>query len=166
MKFSPVMQRPPGDASPADYSDGCMSVNEPWLLKADALLREEILRRGYSTSKLMPMPCQVEITDSYVVNFDGEVYKCPTFIGRKGFGIGNLRDGISDYRTTYKLDIWKNDECLDCAYLPLCFGGCRYMAYIRDGDIDKIDCKKPYLDAALETLITQDIKYRRPPGTK
>jgi hypothetical protein len=36
------------------------------------------------------------------------------------------------------------------------------MAYLRDGNIDTIDCKKPYLDASLETLIKQDIKYRGP----
>lgn len=166
VKFGPVMKRPAGDTSPADYSDGCMSINEPWLLRADALLREEILRRGYTTSKLMPMPCHVEITDAYVVNFDGGIYKCPTFIGRKAFEIGSLRDGISDYRDCYKLDIWKNGKCLECEYLPLCFGGCRYMAYMRDGNIGNIDCKKPYLDAALETLIKQDIKYRRPAKTK
>lgn len=162
IKFSPVMKRPAGDTSPADYADGCMSVNEPWLFKADSLLREEVLRRGYRTSRLMPMPCQVEITDTYVVNFDGAVCKCPTFIGRKDYEIGNLRDGIRDYREAYKLDIWKNERCLECEYLPLCFGGCRYMAYIRDGNIDSIDCKKSYMDAALETLVRQDIKYRRP----
>lgn len=165
IKFSPVMKRPAGDTSPADYTDGCMSINEPWLFKADSLLREEVLRRGYSTSKLMPMPCQIEITDTYVVNFDGAIYKCPTFIGRKDYEIGNLREGIRDYREAYKLDIWKNEKCLGCEYLPLCFGGCRYMAYIRDGNIDSIDCKKVYMDAALETLIRQDIKYRRPTAT-
>lgn len=163
MKFSPVMNRPKGDSSPADYHDGCMSINEPWLVKADSMLREEILRRGYPTSKLMPMPCQVEIADAFVVNYDGAIYKCPTFIGRKGFEIGTLRDGVSDYRDTYRLDIWKDGQCLDCEYLPICFGGCRYMSFVREGEI-RIDCKKPYMDAALETLIRQDMKYRRRPA--
>lgn len=34
------------------------------------------------------------------------------------------------------------------------------MAYIRDGNIDNIDCKRAYFDATLETLIKQDIKYK------
>lgn len=160
VKFDPVMKRPEGDTSPTDYIDGCMSINEPWLIRAGALLREEVLRRGYNTPKLMPMPCQVEITDSYVVDFDGVIYKCPAFIGKKGFEIGNLRDGVMDYSDSHKLGIWKNEDCVECEYLPLCFGGCRYMAYIRDGGIDNTDCKKPYLDATLETFIKQDIKYR------
>jgi uncharacterized protein len=107
------------------------------------------------------MPCQVEITDSYVVNFDGAIYKCPAFIGREGFSIGHLESGLREDCDPYHLTDWRNQECTDCEYLPLCFGGCRYMSYIRDGNIYKPDCKRPYFDASLETMIKQDIKYRR-----
>jgi uncharacterized protein len=162
VKFAPVVKRPQGDTSPADYNEGCISVNEPWLLEADALLREEILKRDYRTTKMAPSPCQVGVTDYYVVNYDGALSKCPALIGKKDFEIGDVVHGIKDYRDSYKLDIWKNEKCLDCEYIPLCFGGCRYMAYVRDGNIDTIDCKKPYLDAALETMIRQDVKYRHP----
>jgi uncharacterized protein len=41
----------------------------------------------------------------------------------------------------------------------MCFGGCRYMMLIKDGNINALDCKKDYLDASLETLVKQDIKY-------
>ena len=160
VKFGPVVNRPKGDMSPVDYNDGCLSVNEPWLFEADALLREEILKRGYNTPKIIPSPCQVEVTDYYVVNYDGAIYKCPALIGKKGFEIGTLAEGVKDYTASHKIGNWKNSECLECEYLPLCFGGCRYMAYVRDGNIDNIDCKRPYYDAALETLIKQDIKYR------
>jgi len=33
------------------------------------------------------------------------------------------------------------------------------MKFVRDGNIDTVDCQKPYLDASLETLVEQDIKY-------
>ena len=166
VKFGPVAKRPDGDASPADYTDWCLSVNEPWVLKAGRLLREEILKRGYNTPKIMPMPCQVEIADSYVVNYDGVIYKCPALVGRKGFDIGDLRTGVRDYSGSHRLDIWKNNDCMECEYLPLCFGGCRYMAYVRDGNIDHPDCKRHYFDATLETFVRQDIKYRRTPQTR
>jgi uncharacterized protein len=158
VKFDPVMNRPKGDISPIDYRDGCMSINEPWLLEAERLLRKEILKRGFNTPKLMPMSCMIEITDGYVVNFDGEIYKCPAFIGKKDFAVGNLQTGVIDYSSIYKLGIWKNDDCAECEYLPLCFGGCRYMTFVRDGNIDKLDCQKDYLDGSLETLIKQEIK--------
>ena len=161
IKFDAVMKRPKDDTSPADYTDGCMSINEPWLLEAGALLRDEILRRGYDTPKITPAPCMVEIKNAYVVNYDGALYKCPAVIGKPGFEIGNLKDGLTDYGCSYKLGIYRNEECSRCEYLPLCFGGCRYMAYIRDGNINNIDCKRPYYDAVLGTLIKQDIRHRK-----
>jgi uncharacterized protein len=33
-----------------------------------------------------------------------------------------LRKGIKDFTKSHNLDNWKNDKCLDCSYLPLCFG--------------------------------------------
>ncbi len=161
LKFDPVMNRAEGDNPPADYTDGSMSVNEPWVIRAGTSLREEVLKRGYNTPKITPTPCQVEILDSFVVNFDGVIYKCPVFIGKKGFGIGDLRKGMTDYSDSHKLGTWKNEECAECKYLPLCFGGCRYMSFVRDANINNVDCKRPYLDAALETLVKQDICYRQ-----
>lgn len=161
IKFDPVMPRLEDDTSPADFIDACMSINDPWLIEAGIFLREEVMRHGYNTPKIQPMPCQVEIDDYYVVNYDGLIYKCPAFIGRKGFEIGDLKKGTGDYSETYRPGLYKNPECLECGYLPLCFGGCRYMAYARQGNLDLPDCKRPYLDASLETLIKQNVKYRK-----
>ncbi len=166
VKFSPVLNRPKEDVSPADYNEGCISINEPWLLEADLFLREEILKRGYYTPKIIPSPCQVEIKDYYVVNHDGALYRCPAMIGREGFRTGGLAGGVEDYSFSHGLGNWKNEECLSCEYLPLCFGGCRYMAFVREGDINQKDCKKRYFDASLETLIKQDLKYGRQQGKK
>jgi uncharacterized protein len=159
VKFDPVMNGSEHDTLPTAYTGGCTSINEPWIGEAAAFLREEILKRGYNTLKIAPMTCMVERADSYVVNFDGGIYKCPGFLGKKGFEVGDVRTGVMDYASTYKLGNWKNEACMACEYLPLCFGGCRYMSYIRDGNTDTVDCQKAYLDASLETLINQDIRY-------
>jgi uncharacterized protein len=160
MKFDPVMNRLEKDISPADYRGGCMSINEPWISEASVFLREEILKRGYNTPKLSPIFCMVENRGAYVVHFDGVIYKCPAFIGKESFVIGNIQSSVTDYTSSYKLGIWKNEECIECVYLPLCFGGCRYMTFVREGNVDKPDCQKTYLDASLEAMIKQDIKYR------
>jgi uncharacterized protein len=160
VKFDPVMKTPDEDLSLPEQRSGCISVNEPWLSDASVQLREEILKRGYATLPLMPITCMVEIKDSYVVNYDGLIYKCPGFIGQKGFEIGDLQTGVKDYTDPYKLGIWKNEDCAHCEYLPLCLGGCRYMSFLRDGGIESVDCQKPYLDASLETLVKQDIQYK------
>ncbi|UCG64364.1 MAG: SPASM domain-containing protein, partial [Deltaproteobacteria bacterium] len=160
VKFDPVVRGPEEDTSPTVYKGGCTSINEPWMGKAATFLREEILKRGYNTLKIIPITCMVEKADSYVVNFDGVIYKCPAFIGKRGFEVGDVRAGVMDHASSYKVGIWKNEECVECEYLPLCFGGCRYMSFIRDGNLDTVDCQKAYLDASLETLINQDIRYR------
>lgn len=165
VKFDPVLNRPSDDATPTDYRDGCMSINEPWVWEAHLMLREEILKRDYVTSKLKPLSCQVEIKDYYAVNYDGTLYRCPAFIGRKGFEAGHVKDGVSACEDAYNVGKWKErEECRSCEYLPICFGGCRFTSYIKHGDVTKIDCKKAYLDATLESLIKQDIKYKKSSG--
>jgi uncharacterized protein len=160
IKFDPVFKRPEGDA-PVDYNSGCMSINEPWLNDASIFLREEILKRGYTTPKIAPIFCMVDNESSFVVNFDGVIYKCPAFIGKEGFSVGDVRNGIGDYTGSYKLGLWKNnEECKECVYLPLCFGGCRYMTFIAKAVVDGLDCRKAHLDATLETFIKQEVKFR------
>ena len=123
------------------------------------MLREEILKRGYRMARLLPVVCMMEHNNNILVNYNGDIYKCPNLIGRKKFCVGDIRTGVKDFRGSHNMDNWKNAECLACSYLPLCFGGCRAMKLVRDGNMDGVDCKKPYLDATLETLVRQDIKY-------
>jgi uncharacterized protein len=166
VKFDPVMSHREGNLSPPDCQGGCTSINEPWLSGVSAQLREEILKRGYPTQRLRPITCMIESTAAYVVHFDGVIYKCPGFIGKTGYEAGDLRTGVSGNASAYKPGIWKNEECSGCEYLPLCFGGCRYMTFLRDGKIDAVDCQKAYLDASLETLVKQDVKYRPKAGNR
>lgn len=158
VKFDPASETMEKCGLP-DFNEGCNSINEPWLFEASIFLRDEILKRGFYTPKLRPASCMIESKDDIVINFEGTLYKCPALLGKKNFAVGNLKTEIRDYRKSYKLDFWKKQECLDCAYLPLCFGGCRYMKLLQKGKIDDVDCRKPYLDATLETFIKQEIKY-------
>jgi uncharacterized protein len=158
VKFDPVISES-REFAPADFHDGCESINEPWVSEAALFLRREILKRGYRTKPVMPSPCLVELYDSVVVNYDGTLYKCPGLIGRKNCCVGDLRSGLRDYRGSHGLDAWKNDECLACTYLPLCFGGCKYMQLIKTGTMNNVDCRKEYFDRSLAELIMQDVEY-------
>lgn len=156
VKFDPVVKIP---NNRSEFRDGCASPNEPWLSVAALYLREEILKRGFKTPKMAPSVCRIEIDNNLVINHDGNILKCPAFMGFDGLAAGNVKTGIEDYHESHKLDIWKREECLDCEYLPMCYGGCRYLKLLKDGKIDGIDCKKPQFDATLETLVKQDLKY-------
>jgi uncharacterized protein len=159
VKFDPVFKESKGIAPP-DFHEGCGSINEPWLFDAGIFLREEILKRGYCTQKIMPSPCMMELKDNLVVNYEGSFYKCPGLIGRERFMVGDLNTGIEEYRMSHNLDNWRNEECLNCSYLPLCFGGCRYMKLVQDGDINGVACKRLYFDETLKAFIYQDIESR------
>ncbi|MGD1074913.1 MAG: geopeptide radical SAM maturase [Thermodesulfovibrionales bacterium] len=158
VSFSPVFRESSEFRLP-HCRDGCASLDERWIAKAGIFLREEILKRGYRTQRIMPSACTMQQTENLIVNHDGSLYKCPGLIGRKGFCIGDLKTEIKDYRQTHNLDSYKNKECLDCSYLPLCFGGCRYMKIIRDGTMEGVHCLKSRFDATLQDFVLQDIKY-------
>ncbi len=158
IEFDPVFQESK-EFAPPDFHDGCMSSNEPWLRDASLFLRKEILERGFRAQIIEPTVCSVEQQGHLVVNYNGDLYKCPGLIGRKKYRIGSVTTGIGKYEKTHKLGNWKNEKCLACAYLPLCFGGCRYMKLLRDGTMRGVDCKKQYFDRALEALVHQDVRH-------
>ena len=160
VKFDAVMQVNDTIASP-EFRGGCASTDEPWLINASLMLREELLKRGYDFPKLQPAPCMVDVEDGFVVHYNGDIYKCVTLIGHEKYKTGDVWKGSGDYRQTYNLDHWKQEEkCTNCAYLPLCFGGCRYSEYQRSGTMENVDCQKEYFDAALEPMLLQDVRYR------
>jgi uncharacterized protein len=159
VQFNQVIGRVSDGAIPG-YASACNCTDEEWLFEATVFLREEILRLGFATPRPGPAGCMVEFANDLVVNVDGTIYKCPAFVGREGFSVGDLRSGIIDTGSVYNPGIWKNEECLECAWLPQCFGGCRFIKFLRDGDMGGVDCWKSFLDATLERCILQDLKYR------
>jgi uncharacterized protein len=164
VKFTPILKVSSEFATP-ESRGGCITIDEPWLIEASVFLREEILKRGFTTQKVQPSICMVEMENDVVVNHDGALYKCPAFLGLKDFGVGSLQSGIEGYSESHSLGIWKKEECLSCSYLPLCFGGCRYMKFLRDGRVDDVDCRRDYLDATLRSFIEQELRYGLKSGT-
>lgn len=160
VQFSPVILKA-GEAGLSGFAMGCACINEPWLIYASLYLREEILKRGWKTPKPRLAGCMVEFENDLIVAWDGSLFKCPAFMGWEDLKIGTLTDGINDYHESHNMDVWKHEECLECPYLPLCFGGCRFLRRLRTGAIDGIDCRKQYFDKALEQIIRQDITLRR-----
>jgi uncharacterized protein len=158
VQFSPILPKS-GKIDP--HSAACVASSEPWLIEAILHLRGETLRRGFAVEKPNMGVCMIEIANSMVVNHDGSLYKCPALLGWPELSIGTLADGITDYRESHRLDIWKNDECLDCAYLPLCFGGCRLLSYMNHGRIDSVECRRSLFDASLERMVLQYLGLER-----
>ncbi|TWJ19869.1 geopeptide radical SAM maturase [Geobacter argillaceus] len=158
--FAPILPKS-GRPSVHDAGSACVTSGEPWLAEAALFLREETLRRGFAAMKPTMGACMVEFDNDLVVNWDGSLYKCPAFMGWPELSVGTLASGVTDYRQSHNLDCWRNDACLDCAYLPLCFGGCRLITLMHSGAVNGVDCRKPFYDNALEQIVMQDLRYQQ-----
>lgn len=153
--FTPITPQ----AGCSEYNSGCASSSAPWLVDALLYLREEILTRGFATTKPTVSACVVELENNMVVNWDGSLYKCPTFMGWPGLSIGNLSSGIENYRASHCIGNWQNDECLECPYLPLCFGGCRFLTLLKERSLSEVECRRDFLDATLEGFLLQNLAH-------
>lgn len=151
--FTPVTPK----AGCAENSGGCSCSSEPWLVEAIPFLQKEILARGFATTKLKISACMIEFADNVVVNYDGLLYKCPAFMGSKDLCIGTLAEGVSDYAASHAVGNWQTEECLDCSYLPLCFGGCKFLSLLQGKRIEELDCRREFLDATLERIILMNM---------
>jgi uncharacterized protein len=153
--FTPVTPK----SGCAEKGAGCSCSADPWLVEALPYLRREILSRGFATTKLKVSACMVESSHNMVVNYDGSLYKCPAFMGYEDLKIGSLAEGIADYAQSHGIGNWQTDACLNCSYLPLCFGGCRFLNLLQDKVVTELDCRREFLDATLERLVLMNMTY-------
>lgn len=80
----------------------------------------------------MTTECAVRHINSYVFGPSGEIYKCWENLGDSNFCIGAFSTnsvfisghGQNIFSEINETDPLKNRECIECAYLPLCYGGC------------------------------------------
>ncbi|RNC67915.1 MAG: putative geopeptide radical SAM maturase [Desulfuromonadales bacterium] len=158
VKFDPITQTA-GEFTPPEFTEGCCSPAEPWVVEASTFLREEILRRGFASRRTLPIFCMIELEGDFVITWDGKLYKCPVFIGFPDLAVGSVETGLNDYTESHAIGHWKNERCMACAYLPLCFGGCRFLRVAACGRVDGVECFESYLDMTIERFVMQDLKY-------
>ena len=124
----------------------------------DALkfLREETERRGFPTASGVPGgPCHIHLTHAHTIGPDGSLYACPGFTGDKTQSTGHIDDRRESWRESARerferLHPWQ--ECGDCAYIPICAGGCLVASHTELGDMNMPTCHKPAFESALISL--------------
>ncbi|UPU37969.1 geopeptide radical SAM maturase [Geomonas paludis] len=156
--FTPVMST----GACADFNSGCAISEEPWLLEAIPFLREATLARGYRAPSPKPSACIVELDNSLVIDCTGKFYKCPAFMGWEELSVGSLTEGLRDFGVSHGIGNWQQEACLECSYLPLCFGGCRLVTKLQDKALTEVDCRRTFYDATLEQTVLQNLTYLAP----
>ncbi len=80
------------------------------------------------------IPCDHLRKSHYIVDPFGDVYMCPMAAGFKHHAIGTLKEGgvlecAPAYYTLLTRDPLQIEGCSECAYLPMCSGGCPVSIY-------------------------------------
>jgi len=131
--------------------DSCEVLDEEM-----TFLRDETRRRGFPTPDGVHMgPCHVHFQHAHTIGPDGSLYACPGFTGELATSTGHV-DGRRDTRRDIarekfdRLDPRK--ECGDCAFLPVCAGGCVAASHSQLGDMNLPTCHKRSFESALISL--------------
>jgi len=131
--------------------DSCSFLDEKMIF-----LREETHRHGLPGPTGVPGgPCHVHHKNAHTIGPDGSLYACPGFTGEKAMSTGHINGRTDAVRERNKrkfdtLDPWK--DCGDCAFLPVCAGGCLTASYSQLGDVNTPTCHKPTFESAVIAL--------------
>ena len=92
------------------------------------------LQKKFHIGKLNNIPklqtgrCSATAEHSYIIDPEGNLYKCWNDIGIEDYCIGNVKDGLKNNSliANYIIgsDKYSDPECLKCKLFPICDGGC------------------------------------------
>jgi len=119
-------------------------------------LRQETKRHGFPTHDgVHNGPCHVHKQHAHTIGPDGSLYPCPGFTGQLALSTGHIDDRHDSSREGarerfLRLSPWK--ECGDCAFIPVCAGGCVAASYSQLGDMNTPTCHKRTFESAVVSL--------------
>lgn len=126
----------------------CATMEEFTVL--NQTFHETLRQRGFKTGQEPYYPriahaCGANRMNAFVLDPDGDLYKCWSEIGDKPARIGNIVDfrlrGKNERMREIRWLTWEPFEyagCLACKVLPVCMGGCGYRAMFVNKD--RPDC--------------------------
>jgi len=135
----------------ARVCDSCNFVDEKM-----SFLRDETKKRGFSTADGVHMgPCEIHKGHAHTIGPDGSLFACPGFAGEALQSTGHIDGRQEEYRTQAlrnfdKLASW--EMCNDCAFIPVCAGGCTVASANELGDMYAPNCHKTSFEAGLISL--------------
>jgi uncharacterized protein len=121
-----------------------------------SFLREETKKRGFATVDGVHMgPCEIHRKHAHTIGPDGALYACPGFTGDARMSTGHIDGREESWRQGAAarfdaLAAW--EQCHDCAFIPVCAGGCTVAAHTELGDLNAPNCHKTSFEAGLVSL--------------
>ena len=127
-----------------------------------------LLNRGFIIQKL-PQPilsfCIAQLMNSYLIDPDGDMYRCFNHAGDKSKSMGNIQAPVNyqhvEFDRLFSFDPFDTEACRSCTILPLCMGGCAARRKDRHVAADEVcDTWKYNLQPMLE-IIAQSRQQQR-----
>jgi uncharacterized protein len=143
-----------GVTSATSICDSCHFLDDKM-----SFLRDETTKRGFKTVDGVHMgPCEIHKQHAYTIGPEGSLYACPGFAGNVPESTGHIDGRQEEWRSAAaerfaKITAW--EDCDDCAFIPVCAGGCSAAAHTELGDMNKPNCHKPSFEAGVITLAHQ-----------
>ena len=113
-----------------DLHNNHICMERPQYAKEEIAFYKEGIKRGFMYQGVKPSNygvCGAISLNSFVIGPDGALYKCWNDIGYSERSIGNLEKGIkltNKFVEWLSYDVVKDQECKDCSFFPVCYGGC------------------------------------------
>jgi len=151
--FKPIFQAQLNKSS----CTGCSEKEETQVL---VQLNRAIEKKGLGlqrydgdTLESMLGPCELHWKNNYTIDPDGYVYKCPAVAGRREVSVAQVAsEAVEKIAPLVAARPW--DQCGDCAYMPVCVGGCLGSKYLNTGKTDQVACRKDQFEKSFrETVV-------------
>jgi uncharacterized protein len=105
-----------------------------------------------STLEGMLGPCELHWKNNYTIDPEGRVYKCPVVAGLPGLEVAQVASQAPE-KVAPLLELRPWEKCGDCAYLPVCVGGCLGGKYLKTGRRDEVACKKDMFESSFRESV-------------
>lgn len=113
----------------ASISEGCFDLAEFARVEVDYY--RLLFKHGFRIAKV-PAPtstvCMAQSIGYFLMDHEGELYRCFLHPGDKSKSMGNIRDEVNfdhpNFARMFRFDPMDDENCLSCNFLPLCAGGC------------------------------------------
>jgi uncharacterized protein len=146
VKFKPVEPTAATDGGTCTTCSSSSKDDTETLIRLDRLVRKKSRRAEQSaTLEGLRGPCELHWDNQFVIDPGGLVYKCPAVAGRPEVAVGSVTSTSLLGAPLLELRPW--EQCGDCAYLPVCMGGCLGGKYLETHRRDQVNCKKEWLEA-------------------
>lgn len=120
-----------------DYEQNCVLLNKQEVSD----FYYNMYKKGIITTRFFPRlqqgGCCATALNAYVIDAEGDLYKCWVDVGKKDRAVGTVH-GMKTINESLLADylvgssMYDDPECQECSLLPVCDGGCTYRRMRRD----------------------------------